>query len=189
MKKTSNKQGLGKNIMPTKVFTLIGAESTGKTTLARELAKIFQAPWIAEYARFYVENIHSQYDYQDVINIAKAQIWLWEQAISAQPPILFQDTDLIITKIWLQEVFGHYPKWIDEQIQRMLPAAYLFCETDLPWKPDKARENPGDRRNYLSNLYKNEILKLKAKMQIITGTGSQRLNNAAGFVNLATKSK
>ncbi len=173
----------------TKVFTTIGAESTGKTTLARDLARHYHSPWIPEYARFFVEKIRKNYTYQDVLDIAKAQIWLWEQALSAKPAILFQDTDLIITKIWLLEVFGHYPAWIDKHIQRMLPTAYLFCETDLPWQPDPARENPGERREFLSEIYKREILKLKAKMHIITGKGQKRLLNAMGFVNLAIEQK
>ncbi len=168
----------------TKVFTLIGAESTGKTTLARQLAQHFDSPWISEFARFYVEKINADYNYNDVVNIAKAQIWLWEQALSAKPSMLFQDTDLIITKVWLEEVFGKYPVWIDDYILKMKPDLYLFCETDLPWQPDPARENPGEKREFLSSTYKSEILKIKAKVQFITGTGNQRLFNAINFVKL-----
>ncbi len=171
-------------VKATKVFTLIGAESTGKTTLARQLARHFDSPWIPEFARFYVEKITANYNYNDVVNIAKAQIWLWEQALSAKPSLLFQDTDLIITKVWFEQVFGKYPKWIDDYLIKMKPDLYLFCETDLPWQPDPARENPGQRRQQLSSIYKSEILKIKAKVQFITGTGPARLSNAINFVKL-----
>ena len=175
--------------MKTKVFTLIGAESTGKTTLARQLATELKSPWISEYARFYVEQISSNYTYNDVVNIAKAQIWLWQESLSSNPPILIQDTDLIITKIWFDEVFHKIPDWIDEYIEKMLPTAYLFCETDLPWQPDPARENPGATREYLSERYKTEIRKLKAKMHIVTGKGPSRLSNALDFIKLQFESK
>jgi NadR type nicotinamide-nucleotide adenylyltransferase len=167
------------------VVTLIGAESTGKTTLARDLAKYFDSPWIAEYARFYVEQIRSDYGYEDVVNIAKAQIWLWEQAISARPKLLFMDTDLVITKYWFLEVYGRMPQWLDEQLKRMLPDLYLFCDTDLPWEFDPARENPGERRQYLSQLYLREIQKYNVEVRIVKGIGRRRFDNALKFVNLA----
>ncbi len=175
--------------MKTKVFTLIGAESTGKTTLARQLAEKFNCPWIPEYARFYVEQIKLDYSYNDVVNIAKAQIWLWQESLSTNPAILIQDTDLIITKIWFEEVFHKIPDWIDGYIEKMLPTAYLFCETDLPWQPDPVRENPGEQREYLSERYKKEIRKFKAKMHIITGKGQQRLSNAVEFIKLQVETK
>ena len=38
-----------------KRVVIIGAESTGKTTLARALAEHYKTPWVPEFGRFYTE--------------------------------------------------------------------------------------------------------------------------------------
>ena len=61
---------------------LTGAESTGKSELAKELARHFAAPWVPEYAREYAERVNRELSYMDVMPIARGQVEL-EQRISA----------------------------------------------------------------------------------------------------------
>ena len=55
---------------------LTGAESTGKTELARELAGHFGAPHVPEYSREYAERAARELSYMDVYPIARGQMEL-----------------------------------------------------------------------------------------------------------------
>jgi len=161
----------------TKKISIIGAESTGKSTLAQLLADYFNSKYIPEYAREYISGLKKKYVYKDLIFIAKKQIEL-EQNYVSNDKFIFLDTDLIITKIWFLEVFDKIPDWIDKEILANKADFYLLCNNDVEWKEDPIRENGGERREYLFNLYENELIKINAKYKIITGTGTKRFNNA-----------
>ncbi len=159
-----------------KKISIIGAESTGKSTLAKTLASYFNSQYIPEYAREYINNLNRKYNYNDLIIIAKKQIELEKNYSNNK--FIFLDTDLIITKIWFLEVFKKTPKWIDKEILGNKADFYLLCNNDIKWIPDPVRENGGERRDYLFNLYENELIKINASYKIIKGKGNERFENA-----------
>ena len=91
-------------------IVVTGPESTGKTELAQALASKLNSVWIPEYARQYVENLNRPYEYDDVIQIAQHQVEQ-EAAFASKigEGIIIFDTWLIITKVWLDLVFGKCP--------------------------------------------------------------------------------
>jgi nicotinamide riboside kinase len=64
-----------------KKFVIIGPESTGKSTLCGQLADHFDTLWVPEYAREYLEKNGTDYNYGDLLTIAKGQIKLEEEGI------------------------------------------------------------------------------------------------------------
>ena len=54
------------------IFT--GTESTGKTTLCRQISKYYNYPFIKEYSRDYLLKIDRKYNKKDLVEIAKKQI-------------------------------------------------------------------------------------------------------------------
>lgn len=56
------------------IITIVGPESSGKTTLARELASLLGCPWVPEYAREYLEGLGSPYEVGDLGKIAERQM-------------------------------------------------------------------------------------------------------------------
>ncbi len=167
-------------MLPDNTFVVIGPESTGKTTLCEKLSAYFQCPWINEYARIYLEQKQESYDYDDVIHIAQKQIELENNAF-APNNILFIDTDLIITKVWLLHVYKQYSEWIDEYLRNVHRKAYLICYPDIPWQFDPLRENPHIRK-FLFNWYVSEVEKLHIPYYIIKGIGQQRIDNAKAIL-------
>jgi len=167
-------------------IVITGAESTGKTTLAKQLASHYNTVWIPEYARGYVENLGRKYNYDDVIHIAEKQIELAGQYEAKADRLIFFDTWLIITKIWFTDVFGTCPAFVDDELKIYNIDLFLVCETDLPWIPDPVRENR-DRRDYLSALYKYEIEKYNYKYELISGSNSERFKNAVAAIEEVTK--
>jgi GTPase SAR1 family protein len=61
---------------------LTGPESTGKTTLAKQLADYFHAPLVQEYARiFFQKKDTPQYNQADLTEIAKGQMMYDERCL------------------------------------------------------------------------------------------------------------
>ena len=64
-----------------KKIAIIGPESTGKSTLCRQLAKHYDTLWCPEYAREYLLLHGTQYSYDDLLTIARGQVELEEKYI------------------------------------------------------------------------------------------------------------
>ena len=72
-----------------KKIVAIGPESTGKSTLCSQLAEHYQTVWCAEYAREYLEKNGKEYNYDDLLTIAKGQIDLEQLSVaSCQLPVI-----------------------------------------------------------------------------------------------------
>ncbi len=166
-----------------KRIVLIGAESTGKTELADYLANQMNTVFVPEYAREYIEKLHRDYTYDDVEYIAKKQIELEEQFLNKANSVLFYDTYLIITKIWFKLVYNKIPNWLETKLQNCTIDLFLLCNNDLPWVPDAVRENGGEMRDELFEMYKQELIKYGFNYTIVEGKGRVRFNNALNIVS------
>lgn len=160
-----------------KRIALIGPESTGKTTLARELAQHYRTRWVPEYAREYVALLDRPYTLNDITLIAQEQLKMENELAAKAYCFLFSDTELIISKVWCEDVFQTCPPWIEEALAKHHYDLYLLTRNDLPWQLDPVRENP-HRREYFFGLYKEYLDKHRLPYSIITGTGDARLHNA-----------
>lgn len=167
-----------RNMQKTINIVISGPESTGKTDLALHLTKVFSGKYIPEFAREYISNLNRRYTYDDVIHIAREQIRQQKIAAESNTGFIFMDTWLIITKIWLNEVFGAYPDWIDEELTNVKIDLFLLCVPDIPWEYDPVRENGGEKRNFLFNEYKKEIIRWNYPYRLVKGLGEVRTNMA-----------
>lgn len=149
---------------------IIGPESSGKSTLAKYLAKRYGGTLVTEYAREYVERKGTtEITYDELCTIAKHQIAdLVERNKSKEESIVFFDTELIVTKVWFEYAFGQVPEWLEDAIRRYPMDVYLLCKPDIPWKQDGARYNGSDEiRQELFEHYKREIEVLNIPYYII----------------------
>ena len=146
---------------------IIGPESTGKSSLARYLARRYNGTYIPEYARDYVERKGStDVTWDELCEIARYQIEELE-SLSGEA-IYFFDTELIVTKVWFDYAFGRVPEWLNEAISRYPMDVYLLTYPDLPWIPDPARSNGSDAiRLELFLRYESEIQALNIPYYII----------------------
>jgi|AntRauTorckE5430_2_1112549.scaffolds.fasta_scaffold02664_5 NadR type nicotinamide-nucleotide adenylyltransferase len=169
---TENKREL----KPIKIV-VIGPESTGKTTLAKQLADHYQTTWVKEYAREFIENLDRDYTENDLLAIAKGQIRAEETLLAKARTVLVCDTDLIVVQIWSEVKYGRCDDWILEQIKVRDYDLYLLCGTDIPWEFDAQREHPAFR-NELYAMYL-EILKKYPKNYVeLIGNKANRLNDS-----------
>jgi NadR type nicotinamide-nucleotide adenylyltransferase len=163
-------------------IAITGAESTGKTLLTQALASHFNAEWVPEFAREYVEKLHRPYVIDDVDHIARKQIEAMQNT-GAAGTLVFFDTWLIITKVWFDKVYGYHPEWLHNAIVENPVDLFLVCDTDLPWVNDPIRENGGEARLMLHKTYLREIEKYGFPYQIVRGFDTSRVNNAIAFMD------
>ena len=172
---------------------IIGPESTGKSTLSHYLSNRYAGLLVPEYARVYLEERAREcghayaYTREDVLKIAEYQVQQLSELYAGvsegipkgcrrdaenvggvldEETIVFFDTELIITKIWLMHKYGECPAFIEEALRKYPMDVYLLCYPDLPWEPDPVRENP-DIREYLFDWYEREIQALDTPYYII----------------------
>lgn len=156
---------------------IIGAESTGKTTLARSLALRFHTEWVPEYAREYMAQHQGEYTSEDVVKMMRIQLEREKEILRKANKIIFTDTEIIIAKVWCEDVFGVSPEWFDEHFNEYRYDLYLLTANDLPWVPDPVRVNP-QRRGYFFDWYKRELDQRQLPYEIISGRHEARLLNA-----------
>jgi nicotinamide riboside kinase len=173
--------------MEIKKVVITGPESTGKTLLAEKLASHFKTVWIPEYAREYVMGLNRKYNFADIEHIAREQLKREQQYLEAANGFLFYDTHLVILKIWFKVVYGRYPAWIDKAIMNSGTHLFLVCNTDIPWTPDPVRENGGEMREVLRDMYIKEIISSGFAWKMVSGKSEKRTVSALDAINLFFK--
>jgi NadR type nicotinamide-nucleotide adenylyltransferase len=113
-----------------------GAESTGKSILARTLFVEDGIPWVPEYGRSYAEVHGASFTLNDLLAIAEGQDAAMQAAAARQPRLLILDTDPLMTAAWAAMLFGEVPP---ELLAYEKAEHYLLFEADTPWIEDGTR--------------------------------------------------
>ena len=158
-------------------IAITGPESTGKTSLAQNLAQEFDTLCTSEFARNYLDEINRPYEFEDIEIIAKNQRKLEDELFPKANKILFCDTDILVTKIWSEFVFKKCDPWIIQKFEANDYDLYLLCNIDIVWEYDPQREHP-HKRQELFDIYKNTLDASKFPYKIVNETGNQRTQNA-----------
>jgi NadR type nicotinamide-nucleotide adenylyltransferase len=158
---------------------ITGPESTGKSWLAGHLADHYNTVWVKEFARDYLAGMERPYNYSDILTIARGQLNSENELLTkfSNNEILFCDTEFIVTKIWCQVKYSHCHRFINSLVKSHHYDLYLLCDIDMPWEFDPLREHP-HQRQYLFDLYRDELESNKFPYVIISGSGNERLENA-----------
>ncbi len=164
-----------------KKIAITGPESTGKSTLAKQLAEHYGCLLVEEYAREYIDKLKNPYTQEDILIIAKTQKEIEQQKIKETDKLLISDTELIVTKIWSEVKYKECHPWILENIEKQDYDLYLLCDIDLPWQDDPQREHPHLRKQ-LFDLYKQELENRNLDYKIISGKKEERFENAKRFI-------
>jgi len=163
-------------------IVVTGSESTGKTTLAEQLARRYRAELVPEFVREYAEARHGVIDFADHGPIARGQMALEDAAIARGKPLVVQDTDLLSTVVYCEHYFGKCPAWIAEAARERAPDLYLLCEIDVPWVADGVRDR-GHRRGEMQQLFRAAVNQSGAPVALITGDRSERFARATEAID------
>lgn len=118
---------------------IVGPESTGKSTLARDLARHFHTRHAWEYARPLLDPQGGQCFEDDIPRIVRGQL-ATEDALARQANrVLFCDTDALTTTIWAEVLFDHCPPWVRDVADERRYDLYLLLDVDVRWTDDGQR--------------------------------------------------
>ena len=156
---------------------VVGAESTGTTTLSRDLVKALRGRggiwvrtgWVAEFGREYSANLFALLRARnptaraediawlsaDFTAVAKRQCELEEAAARYGSPVLVCDTDALATCIWHERYMGRPSDAVREIAAAMPPRALylLTSEEGVPFEDDGLRDGE-HLRSWMSERFR-----------------------------------
>lgn len=165
-------------------IAIVGPESTGKSTITRQLADHYKTIWVPEYAREYCKDLKREYSLEDEVNIFYGQVALEKKMTHLlKCNLLFCDTTVLTVKIWCDHLFGATPKPVLSYLTEQIYDYYLLMDVDLPWQDDELRDFPNLREHFM-NIWHKELRTLNAQYELVSGLGQERFQNALAAVDL-----
>ncbi|NMH86985.1 AAA family ATPase [Flavivirga algicola] len=170
---------------------LFGPESTGKTTLSRQLARYYNSVWVPEYAREYLQNKWNNErktcEPEDLLPIAEGQMKLENKLAKKTDSILICDTDLLETKVYSEAYYlGSCDPILEKYALENTYDLYFLTYIDTPWEADDLRDKPEDREE-MFEAFQNELIKNKKPYVLLKGDKKQRLKTAVKHIDKLLK--
>ena len=175
---------------------LVGAESTGKTTLATALAEHYGTVWMPEYGREYCDvkavtgNIE-HWESAEFEHIAREHARREDLLAREANKLLIVDTDAFATAIWHRRYMNDVRSPAVERLaaeRQGLYQLYLLCDTDIPWVQDGTR----DGRHVRQAMQDTFVAELKATGRPwlrLTGLPGDRLRQSVAAIDACLQAR
>ncbi|NNG19234.1 AAA family ATPase [Naumannella sp. ID2617S] len=124
---------------------VLGAESTGSTTLARALAEHYRVPWVPEFGREWTVTrpggVSAPWRTQDFDLIAIEHQRQETEAMRRTPrPLVISDTDVLATTVWHERYLGEPSRTVLARAERWRPDLYLLTGDEIAFVQDGLRD-------------------------------------------------
>lgn len=170
-----------------KLICIIGAESTGKTTLAQALAAKFDCPWVAEYLRDFCD-VHgrapTQYEQSLILKTQVSnEVSKQVNAQARNRPYVFCDTAPLLTAIYSDFVFGDKSLFARARELHSRYALTLLLEPDIAWVADGMQREGAHVREPITHLIERELAVVHASVVRISGQNEARMEAALDAIH------
>ncbi|MDI5896696.1 DUF4301 family protein [Flavobacterium yafengii] len=173
-------------------IALFGPESTGKTTLAKQLAEYYKTEWVPEYAREYLQekwDANQQIcTVDDMLPIALGQTKLENESAVMANKYLFCDTNLLVTKVFSEVYYDYCDPLLDQAAREHEYDLFFLTDIDVPWEKDDLRDRPEERESVFA-IFKQSLIDNKKPFVILSGDKKLRLKKAVAIINDLAKAK
>jgi HTH-type transcriptional repressor of NAD biosynthesis genes len=162
---------------------LLGAESTGKSTLAEALALRFDTLWNPEYGRPYTQigrPADAPWTSWEFTHIARVHCWYEDFLATLARTVLFSDTDAFTTSVFHEVYLGAPAAGFEELVDRSYDM-FVVCGLDVPWRHDGIREFE-DQRRAMHHRYVDRARTSGRPWLLVEGSPEVRLEAAAAEV-------
>jgi NadR type nicotinamide-nucleotide adenylyltransferase len=172
---------------------LFGPESTGKTTLSRQLARHYNSVWVPEYAREYLQdkwnNERKTCEPKDLLPIAEGQIKLENTLSKKTDSVLICDTDLLETKVYSEAYYlGSCDPILEKYALKNQYDLYFLTYIDTPWEADDLRDKPEHRKD-MFEAFQKALITHKRPFVLLKGNKETRLATAILHIDKLLKNK
>ncbi|HYW74628.1 MAG TPA: AAA family ATPase [Pyrinomonadaceae bacterium] len=169
--------------------SIVGAESTGKTTLAENLAAHYQTNWVREYGREVSERMlaqHGAYQWRtsDFVEIARTQCRCEDEAACHSNQLLICDTDAFATGIWHERYVGYRSPEVDLIAStRRRPDLYLLSDFHLPFIQDGTRDGESIRE-WMHERFVSSLTLQQRPFAFLSGSYEDRYRQAVSAIDV-----
>ncbi|PMC36760.1 multifunctional transcriptional regulator/nicotinamide-nucleotide adenylyltransferase/ribosylnicotinamide kinase NadR [Bacillus sp. UMB0899] len=174
-----------------KKIVVVGTESCGKSTLTRNLAKLYNTTYVAEYGRTVCEElggcegIISKEDYYKIAYGHKIEEY---KAIEKANKLVFIDTEAIVTQFYSNLYNQEHQPVLDEMAKLQEYDLWLFLEPDVKWVDDGLRVHGDESERVYNNNRLKELLDLqKINYKILSGNYHTRFVTAIDLIEKIIK--
>lgn len=165
---------------------ILGAESTGKTTLCKDLAAHFDTTWAGEYMRPYLQqkwdDTQTSCEWQDLMPIAYGQVAHENTQTERANRYLFCDTSLFEIMVYSYWYYNTCPEPLETAALTHHYDLILLTEVDVPWEPDDLRDAP-HQRHEISQTFADTLIKYNKPFRRIGGNRQQRVQQVAQWLH------
>ncbi len=168
-----------------KIICIVGAESTGKTTLAKDLAKHYKTLWVPEYGREYSEKfkvMNDKWETSEFIDIAKRQNILEDEAVKRANKVLICDTNSFATTLWHERYVGFESEEVKKEAADRKYDLYILADVNIPFVQDGTRDGEQIRPS-MHLRFVEELNKKNEPMVLVSGSKKARLTQAVKAIN------
>tara|TARA_R110002050_G_scaffold94765_2_gene197160 strand:+ start:15643 stop:16209 length:567 start_codon:yes stop_codon:yes gene_type:complete len=170
---------------------LFGPESTGKTTLSRQLARHYNSVWVPEYARDYLQNKWNNErktcEVDDLLPIAEGQIKLENKLAKKTNTVLICDTDLLETKVYSEAYYlGSCDPVLEKFALENTYDLYFLTYIDTLWEADDLRDK-SEHREKMFKAFEEALVVNKRPYELLKGNKKDRLELAIKHIDLLLK--
>src|SRR5690625_3052007 len=170
-----------------KKIVLYGPESTGKTTLAKQLAAYYNTNWVPEYMRTFLEKKswvpgEEIVTYNELEIIAKGQMKSENALLTTANNVLFCDTNLLELQVYAEHYFGKCPRTLATYARKNKYELYILTYIDVPWQADEMRDRPENREEMFA-LFEQKLIDYNLPYITIKGNESERLKQAISYID------
>ena len=157
---------------------ILGAESTGKSTLAAELAQRYHSLWVPEYLREFVETEQRVPYETDQLCIARTQMARENAAAAQLRGFLFCDTTPFMTAIYSGVYWGRVNPALAALDRHYDYAVTLVAAPDLPWVADGLQRESEAVRQQVHQALVDKLGRRAIAFTLLTGNLEQRVAQA-----------
>nr|WP_307732983.1 AAA family ATPase [Massilia agri] len=160
---------------PVQRIAILGAESSGKSTLAEALATRYGTLWVPEYLREFVDTRGRVPFESDQYPIARTQVEREDEAALRANGLLFCDTTPLMTALYSRQYWGR----VDPQLARLDArhdyALTLVTAPDSPWEPDGLQRESEEVRQKVHRMLLDTLAARAIPYVLLEGDLAQRL--------------